>query len=215
MFRFLERSKTFRPIKKAPKGTKRYDLHKESKRLLRTGMEAAVQLPPGEDLREWLAVNTVDFYNTTNLLYGSVMEYCTPTDCPVMSAGTGVEYRWADGVKVKKPVKVDAPEYIDRLMSWIEGLLDDESTFPITGDFPKDFVNTVKSIFRRLFRVYAHIYYSHFINIQSLGEEAHLNTCFKFFMLFAFEFDLIPKKEIAPMKDFLSEILGEKYKGKF
>jgi hypothetical protein len=44
-----------------------------------------------------------------------------------------VEYRWADGVKVKKPMKVNAPEYIDRLMSWIEGLLDDESIFPTTG----------------------------------------------------------------------------------
>jgi hypothetical protein len=31
-------------------------------------------------------------------------------------------------------------------------------------------------MFKRLFRVYAHIYHSHFIQIQKLGEEAHLNT---------------------------------------
>lgn len=37
----------------------------------------------------------------------------------------------------------------------------------------------IKQIFKRLFRVYAHIYYSHFEKIVDLGEEAHLNTCFK------------------------------------
>ena len=40
-------------------------------------------------------------------------------------------------------------------------------------------------IFKRLFRVYAHIYHSHFKNVCGLGEEAHLNTCFKHFMYFA------------------------------
>jgi hypothetical protein len=43
--------------------------------------------------------------------------------------------------------------------------------------FPRNFRDIVKNIFKRLFRVYAHIYYSHFHKIVSLGEEAHLNTC--------------------------------------
>jgi hypothetical protein len=30
------------------------------------------------------------------------------------------EYLWADGVKVKKPIKLTAPQYIDALFSWIE-----------------------------------------------------------------------------------------------
>ena len=45
--------------------------------------------------------------------------------------------------------------------------------------FPKSFLSRVKTIFKRLFRVYAHIYYNHFQRVVSLGEEAHLNTCFK------------------------------------
>jgi hypothetical protein len=32
---------------------------------------------------------------------------------------------------------------------------------------------------RRLFRVYAHVYCSHFDKIVALGAEAHLNTAFK------------------------------------
>ena len=47
----------------------------------------AVKLPPGEDLREWLAVNTVDFYNAISVLYITLIDFCTPASCPVMSAG--------------------------------------------------------------------------------------------------------------------------------
>ena len=34
----------------------------------------AVRLPPGEDLNEWLAVNTVDFYNAISILYSTLDE---------------------------------------------------------------------------------------------------------------------------------------------
>ena len=50
----------------------------------------AVQLPPGEDLNEWLAVNTVDFYNAISVLFGTLEEFCTVKTCPVMSAGPKV-----------------------------------------------------------------------------------------------------------------------------
>lgn len=40
------------------------------------------------------------------------------------------EYRWADGVTIKKPIEVSAPKYVEYLMDWIEAQLDDESVFP-------------------------------------------------------------------------------------
>jgi MOB kinase activator 1 len=40
------------------------------------------------------------------------------------------EYRWADGVQIKKPIEVSAPKYVEYLMDWIEVQLDDESLFP-------------------------------------------------------------------------------------
>ena len=30
------------------------------------------------------------------------------------------EYLWADGVKVKKPIKLTAPQYVNALFDWIE-----------------------------------------------------------------------------------------------
>ena len=37
----------------------------------------------GEDLNEWVAVNTVDFFNQINMLYGTIVESCTPQSCKV------------------------------------------------------------------------------------------------------------------------------------
>lgn len=64
--------------------------------------------------------------------------------------------------------------------------LDDPSIFPQTYGvaFPGHFLEDVKTLFKRLFRVYAHIYHSHFKHVCALGAEAHLNTCFKHFMYF-------------------------------
>ncbi|OIT32765.1 PREDICTED: MOB kinase activator-like 1A [Nicotiana attenuata] len=202
--------KTFRPKKNAPSGSKGAQLKKHIDATLGSGnLREAVRLPPGEDLHEWLAVNTVDFFNQVNILYGTLTEFCTSSSCPTMSAGPKYEYRWADGVNIKKPIEVSAPKYVDYLMSWIETQLDDESTFPqnLGTPFPPNFQDVVKTIFKRLFRVYAHIYHSHFQKIISLKEEAHMNTCFKHFVLFTWEFRLIDKAELAPLYELIESIL--------
>lgn len=40
-------------------------------------MYEAVKLPPGEELNEWMAVNTVDFYNAISLMYSTLEDFCT------------------------------------------------------------------------------------------------------------------------------------------
>lgn len=80
--------------------------------------------------------------------------------------------------------------------------------FPSRVDvpFPKHFQSVVKTIFKRLFRIYAHIYYSHFNKIMALGEEAHLNTTFKHFYYFVDEFELVDKKELAPLQELITNL---------
>ena len=59
-----EKSKSFRPKKKIEKGQRGYGLKQIAKMTLGSGnMELAVELPQGEDQNEWLAVNTIEFYN--------------------------------------------------------------------------------------------------------------------------------------------------------
>jgi MOB kinase activator 1 len=105
-------------------------LHHIETTLTAGNLREAVKLPEGEDKNEWLAVNTFDFFNQINMLYGTITEFCTDSTCPIMSAGPEFEYRWADGVKVKKPISLSAPEYVDVLMTWVQEQLDDEKIFP-------------------------------------------------------------------------------------
>jgi MOB kinase activator 1 len=175
-------------------------------------LQALVTLPEGEDINEWLAANTVDFYNQINMLYGTITEFCSKTTCPVMNAGPKYEYHWADGKEIKKAIKCSAPEYVDYLMTWIQRFLDDESVFPakLGAPFPPNFKEKyVKVIFKRLFRIYAHIYHSHFKEIVQLGEEAHLNTSFRHFILFVQEFGLVEKKELAPLQELIDALLSK------
>eukprot|EP00475_Leptophrys_vorax_P015465 TRINITY_DN217_c0_g1_i2.p1 TRINITY_DN217_c0_g1~~TRINITY_DN217_c0_g1_i2.p1 ORF type:complete len:198 (-),score=50.13 TRINITY_DN217_c0_g1_i2:41-634(-) len=145
-----------------------------------------------------------------SLLYGSIVEFCTDETCPIMSAGEH-QYLWADGVQIKKPISATAPQYVDYLMAWVDGIINDEAVFPTGKDmpFPKNFVTIVKTIFKRLFRVYAHIYHSHFEQIKSIGADGHLNTCFKHFIFFIDEFRLVDDQDLEPLKDLIQMRLSE------
>jgi len=201
--------RTFKPKKNAKEGSARFELHKRMKATLGSGdLRGAVKLPPGTELDEWIAANIIDFFNQVSLLYESINRYCTKESCPIMSAGEKYEYLWADGKSIKKPIKVSAPEYADYLMNWVQDILDDETMFPSSDDipFPENFLSTVSTIFKRLFRIYAHIYYSHAQDIVDLGVEAHLNTAFKHFYLFIKEFNLVDQEEMEPLGSLITEI---------
>eukprot|EP01137_Pigoraptor_chileana_P006075 Opistho-2@50019 len=201
----LDKNRTFRPAKKFEKDSLRYKLLKQTKASLGVGeqLRNIVRLPQGEDLNEWLAVHVVDFFNRINLIYGTVGEFCDAKSCPTMSAGKQYEYHWMDGEKYKKPTSMPASQYVILLMEWIEHQVNDEDIFPskVGVAFPKTFLPTVKNIFKRLFRVFAHVYFHHFDKLQSIGAEAHVNTCYKHFYLFVTEFQLIEPKELEPLKE--------------
>ncbi|CAH8643262.1 unnamed protein product [Dicrocoelium dendriticum] len=191
--------KTFKPRKSISEQNDHHLMLQEGAATLGSGdLREAVRLPEGEDLHEWIAINTVDFFNQINMLYGTLIEFCTEDSCPVMSAGPKYEYHWADGQTVKKPLKCSAPHYINCLMVWIQRQLENEAIFPskIGAPFPRDFLNVVKVILKRLFRVYAHIYHQHFSEVRDLQEEAHLNTSLKHFVFFVMRIFACPPQSV-------------------
>jgi MOB kinase activator 1 len=182
---------TFKPKKKFSKDTKRYSLHKHAKNTLGTDihqMAKSCLCPDNEDINEWYAVACIDFYNKINLLYGAVQSECNVLRNPrdkIMCAGPKYEYLWIDekSEKYKKPTQVSAPMYITLAMDWIEGVI---KAFPVSEDesFPKHFKNNVvKHIFKRIFRIFAHIFYEHYNVVDQLGIAAHMSTTFKHFMV--------------------------------
>lgn len=62
-------NKTFKPKKNIPEGTHQYDLMKHAAATLGSGnLRSAVALPDGEDVNEWVAVNSEYFcyYDSAN-----------------------------------------------------------------------------------------------------------------------------------------------------
>ena len=97
-------------------------------------------------------------------------------------------------------------------MTWVENQLTNETLFPCKPGipFPGDFKKIIKLIFKRLFRVYAHIYHSHFSHVMFLEAEPHLNTSFKHFIYFIDEFKLVSEKELAPLAELIQEFKQRK-----
>eukprot|EP01125_Pyxidicula_operculata_P015465 TRINITY_DN524_c1_g1_i1.p1 TRINITY_DN524_c1_g1~~TRINITY_DN524_c1_g1_i1.p1 ORF type:complete len:151 (-),score=25.62 TRINITY_DN524_c1_g1_i1:249-701(-) len=145
------------------------------------------------------------------MLYGVVSQRCTKETCPKMNAGPRFEYLWADGKTYKAPTSLTASEYIEQLMIWTHQQIEDRSIFPVEPGamFPKTFETIVSNIFKRLFRVYAHIYHCHFAEIIAMKLEPYLNTCFKHFAYFVKEFDLINDNDLAPLNELIKTFLEE------
>lgn len=120
------------------------------------------------------------------------------------------EYLWQDGETYKRPTKMAAPLYIEQLMGWVQGNIDNEAVLPsrVGVPFPKTFPSLVRQIFKRLYRVYAHIYCHHYPVVRELGLEPHLNTSFKQYVLFIDEHGLATGKDFwGPLGDLVESML--------
>ena len=111
-----------------------------------------------------------------------------------------------------KILQVGAPEYINLSMESIKSIIDDETIFPSQSEvsFPKNFVKKVKEIMKKIFRIYAHLY----LDIKKLGLEAHVNTSLKHFIAFNMEFELLNKKELRPLEDYIHNQFNGKFDSK-
>lgn len=69
-----------------------------------------------------------------------------------------------------------------------------------SSGFPSDFVEVCQTIFRQMFRVYAHLYWAHFVDpFYHLNIEKSMNSCFSHFVLTATEIDMLKPQELEPM----------------
>ncbi|KAL2161541.1 hypothetical protein VTH06DRAFT_8103 [Thermothelomyces fergusii] len=155
---------------------------------------------------------------------------CNAATCPRMSAGPNHSYTWLNktGDRYER-VELPAIDYIVLMQRWISSKLDDTNIFPTdpasvsfapnpavassallnTADewigkrsgFPKDFASICKTIFLQMFRVYAHLYWAHFVEpFYHLNLEKQLNSCFSHFILTATTLDLLKPQELEPMQ---------------
>lgn len=81
-------------------------------------------------------------------------------------------------------------------------------TLSIGVPFPKSFGTLIRQIFKRMYRVYAHIYCHHYPVVRELGLEPHLNTSFKQYVLFIDEHGLASGRDYwGPLGDLVDSML--------
>ncbi|BFU23469.1 Mob1/phocein family protein [Entamoeba histolytica HM-1:IMSS-B] len=197
---------TMKPIKKLPHGTVRHELHIKIKDGVNKGdILHAVKCPPGQNINDWVAVNCFDLFNEINLTYSSITALCTTTRCPVMNAGPKMEYVWIEN---NKSVKLSAPEYCEKLFTWVQNCFDDTSIFPaeFTSKPPKQFAETVRKIFKRLFRVYAHMFYNHMEHLEQLGIQGIALRGFKHFYAFCRQYKMLGKEDVVPLHSLVEDL---------
>jgi len=70
-----------------------------------------------------------------------------------------------------------------------------------SSGFPPEFVDVCQTIFRQMFRVYAHLYWAHFTEpFYDLSLEKQLNSCFSHFVLTAMALEMLKPHELEPMQ---------------
>lgn len=192
-----------------PEHTGIYNLHLQASATLGTaGVRASVKLPPGIDRDEWLASQLVGIFTEVGQVMCVLMDICCEGTCPRMSAGKHVLYNWADETD-PTPRPLPAKEYMRTLMEYAQTRLEDRKLLPIDGSpLPPEFHGLLTTLCKRFFRVYAHAYISHFQVIDDHDAQGHLNFCFKHFLFFVLEFDLLSKEEMQPLEQLIARFVA-------
>ena len=100
--------------------------------------------------------------------------------------------------------------------------------FGKSAGFPETFLNDVRTCFRQIFRIYAHVYHSHWVDPfwhltspSNSGGYTDLNSCFVHFCTVAKLFGLLSDKDAVPMQPLIDiwiangSIPEDAAKGKF
>lgn len=67
--------------------------------------------------------------------------------------------------------------------------------------FPSSYEYDIKSLYRQMFRCYAHLYYGHWLEpFYHLGAYKELNTCFMHFVNVGKLYDLLHPRDLKPMQ---------------
>ncbi|SLM38197.1 Mob1/phocein [Lasallia pustulata] len=118
-----------------------------------------------------------------------------PTDAP-----TGTESTYASGGVNTPGATTPIPMRATTLTTPLSTLAGRDWVGKAAG-FPETFFGDLKTIFRQIFRVYAHLYYSHWENpFWHINAHRDLNSTFVHFITVAMLFGLLSTRDMEPMQ---------------
>lgn len=133
-------------------------------------------------LNEWVAMNTVDFYNELQLLYSVCANYHEDNF-------KGLNQGFPPGYNYRFPGKeiINGSEYVRAVMSWISDQMESPAVFPESDadPFPANFLDEhMAKVYTRMTRIFAIMYTKCFKSYADVDAVNALNNCWKHLFYF-------------------------------
>ena len=113
--------------------------------ITKENIKSIVPLPCGVEFREWLATNTLAFYNHLKLVHDSINDHCNHLSCDALINNTTSLLPNLSSSNSNNNKKINKmTDYIDLALLEIQNHVTDESFLPTRYDscFPKHFCIT-------------------------------------------------------------------------
>ena len=203
------------------KGTNRFSKHQKVRNqfqaTINTNMKNSnyknlVMCPVGEDRLEWLCLHAFIFYDIVENVFEICQDehLCDDVNCPLMSAGK-FTFLWADSYseQYKTPRNVPASQYIYLALDWIFITITNEEVFPQEGDIieTKKGEKVLDRVYKLLFRIWAHLYLAHYVQIQRIGADAVFSSGFKHFITFIVRNQVLKLEQMEPLSTIITDVL--------
>mmetsp|Transcript_91937 Transcript_91937/g.297398 ORF Transcript_91937/g.297398 Transcript_91937/m.297398 type:complete len:389 (-) Transcript_91937:90-1256(-) len=145
-------------------------------------LERIYELPEGccVDPLLWQYEHLRQFLIELNLLMVALGEECTPDTCPKMTASNEWQYLCAAHRKTQDCAAID---YMSHTIDGSTALLTNAKHFGSRGSVPPDSGKYFQSMARRLYRIFAHVYYHHRSIFDEREAETHLCARFSHFVM--------------------------------
>lgn len=152
------------------------------------------ECPNGVEEIEWIAAETIGFFNSLTLLSGVALstlkkEFTEPgTGFP-----DGFTFLWVDEAK-KKSISLSSPKYISTCLKWMDSQFTNPRIFPTDANipFPSEFIELyICKIFTMMFRIFAIIHSNAYITIKERDLTGVFNSTLKHFVFFGIRHSLL------------------------
>lgn len=139
------------------------------------------ELPsPDTDVLAWQYEHLRQFVIEFNFLIVSLGSECTPETCPKMTASNEWQYLCASH---RKPQDCAAIDYMTHTIDGSTALLTTARSFANRSQVPASSAKYFQSMARRLYRIFAHVYFHHRQTFDDVEAETRLCARFSHFVM--------------------------------
>eukprot|EP00418_Pyrodinium_bahamense_P036424 CAMPEP_0179209152 /NCGR_PEP_ID=MMETSP0796-20121207/104310_1 /TAXON_ID=73915 /ORGANISM="Pyrodinium bahamense, Strain pbaha01" /LENGTH=288 /DNA_ID=CAMNT_0020914109 /DNA_START=39 /DNA_END=903 /DNA_ORIENTATION=- len=145
-------------------------------------LDSLYELPAGAavDPLVWQYEHLRQFVIEFNRLLVALGDQCTPETCPKMTASNEWQYLCAAH---RKPQDCAAIDYMTHTIDGSTALLTNAKHFASRSHVPAGNAKFFQSMARRLYRIFAHVFYHHRRVFDAIEDEVHLCARFSHFVM--------------------------------